>query len=53
MTKAIDEYRIDNRSFPDTGNGLNTLLVVPAGATHWSESYNKKYQLTRGISYQY
>ncbi|WP_323807371.1 type II secretion system protein GspG [Acinetobacter gyllenbergii] len=28
LTKAIDQYRIDNGSFPDTSSGLNALLVV-------------------------
>lgn len=54
LTKAIDQYRIDNGSFPDTSSGLNALLVAPAGATRWNGPYIKKIPADPwGMPYQY
>ena len=54
FTKAIDEYRIDNGSFPDSASGLNALLVAPAGASRWNGPYIKKIPVDPwGMSYQY
>ncbi|CAI3143596.1 Type II secretion system protein G [Acinetobacter calcoaceticus] len=54
LTKAVDQYRIDNGSFPDTGNGLNALLVAPAGASRWNGPYIKKIPADPwGMPYQY
>jgi len=54
LTKAIDQYRIDNGSFPDNGNGLNALVVAPAGASRWNGPYIKKIPIDPwGMSYQY
>jgi general secretion pathway protein G len=41
LTKAIDQYRIDNGKFPDNSNGLNALLVAPSGAPHQKSLYIK------------
>jgi general secretion pathway protein G len=54
LTKAIDQYRIDNGAFPDNSNGLNALLVAPSGAPRWNGPYIKKIPLDPwGMPYQY
>lgn len=54
LTKAIDQYRIDNGTFPDTNSGLNALLVAPSGATRWNGPYIKKIPADPwGMPYQY
>lgn len=54
LTKAIDQYRLDNGSFPDNTNGLNALLTAPAEANRWNGPYIKKIPSDPwGMSYQY
>ncbi|WP_414443567.1 type II secretion system major pseudopilin GspG [Burkholderia sp. 22PA0099] len=42
LTKAIDNYRIDVGRFPTTEEGLQSLVVKPAGADKWNGPYLKK-----------
>ncbi|MBN3725616.1 type II secretion system major pseudopilin GspG [Burkholderia sp. Ac-20379] len=42
LTKAIDNYRIDVGRFPTTEEGLQALVVKPAGADRWNGPYLKK-----------
>lgn len=42
LTKAIDNYRIDVGRFPTAEEGLQALVVKPAGADRWNGPYLKK-----------
>lgn len=42
LTKAVDNYRIDVGRFPTTEEGLQALVVKPAGADKWNGPYLKK-----------
>lgn len=42
LEKALDQYRLDNRKYPTTEQGLNALMVKPANETGWSGPYLKK-----------
>lgn len=54
FTKAIDQYRIDNGSFPESGNGLNALMIPPTGNQNWNGPYIKKIPIDPwGMPYQY
>jgi general secretion pathway protein G len=37
--KAIEAFRIDNGRYPTTAEGLDVLVVAPAGATRWNGPY--------------
>lgn len=54
FVKAIDQYRIDNGSFPDSSNGLMALINAPAGTVRWNGPYIKKVPIDPwGMPYQY
>jgi general secretion pathway protein G len=38
---ALDQYQIDTGSFPLGTNGLQALILKPAGATNWQGPYLK------------
>src|SRR5215471_13250118 len=40
--KALDAFRLDNRRYPSTEEGLAALTTKPAAATWWSGPYLKK-----------
>ena len=42
LEKAIDQYRLDNRHYPSTEQGLEALLSRPASATGWNGPYLRK-----------
>ncbi|HLO61737.1 MAG TPA: type II secretion system major pseudopilin GspG [Azonexus sp.] len=42
MEKALDQYRLDIGRYPTTEQGLNALVVQPAGVTKWAGPYLKK-----------
>jgi general secretion pathway protein G len=42
FSKALDAYRIDTGRYPTTEQGLNALLVAPAGVTRWNGPYLSK-----------
>jgi general secretion pathway protein G len=42
FSKALDAYRIDTGRYPTTEQGLNALLVAPAGVTKWNGPYLSK-----------
>ncbi|WP_336148324.1 type II secretion system major pseudopilin GspG [Acinetobacter ursingii] len=48
LTKAIDQYRLDNGSFPDNGCGLNALLTASSGENRWNGPISKRYLLILG-----
>ncbi len=37
--KAIEAFRIDNGRYPTTAEGLDALVVAPAGTTRWNGPY--------------
>lgn len=38
---ALELYKLDTGRFPSTQEGLNALLVAPAGAANWNGPYLK------------
>lgn len=42
MEKALDQYRLDVGRYPTSEQGLNALVVQPAGVTKWAGPYLKK-----------
>src|SRR5688572_5329805 len=42
LEKALDQYRLDNRQYPNAEQGLDALVTRPANAPHWSGPYLKK-----------
>jgi general secretion pathway protein G len=42
LEKALDAYRLDVGRYPSTEQGLNALVVQPAGITKWAGPYLKK-----------
>lgn len=42
LSKAIDQYRLDNGNFPSTEQGLAALTSKPADAPKWNGPYLKK-----------
>jgi general secretion pathway protein G len=42
FSKALDAYRIDTGRYPTTEQGLNALLLAPAGVTRWNGPYLSK-----------
>lgn len=40
--KALDLYRMDMHRYPSTSEGLQALMVRPAGASSWGGPYLKK-----------
>lgn len=42
MEKALDQYRLDVGRYPTTEQGLNALVVQPAGVAKWAGPYLKK-----------
>ena len=42
LEKALDQYRLDNRHYPSTEQGLEALLNRPASATAWNGPYLRK-----------
>lgn len=42
IEKALEQYRLDVGSYPTTEQGLNALLVKPAGSARWDGPYMAK-----------
>jgi general secretion pathway protein G len=42
LEKALDQYRLDNRSYPSAEQGLEALVNRPANAPNWGGPYLKK-----------
>jgi len=42
LEKALDTYRLDVGRYPSTEQGLNALMVQPAGLSRWAGPYLKK-----------
>lgn len=42
LDKALDQYRLDVGRYPTTEQGLNALMVKPAGISRWAGPYLKK-----------
>ena len=42
LEKALDQYRLDNRHYPSTEQGLDALITRPASATAWNGPYLRK-----------
>ncbi len=42
LEKALDQYRLDVGAFPTAEQGLEALMVQPAGVLHWQGPYLKK-----------
>jgi general secretion pathway protein G len=42
LEKAIDQYRLDNRHYPSTEQGLEALMTRPANETGWNGPYLRK-----------
>ena len=42
LEKALDQYRLDNRRYPSTEEGLDALVTKPTAATAWNGPYLKK-----------
>lgn len=40
--KALDQYRLDVGRYPTTEQGLNALMIKPAGIARWAGPYLKK-----------
>lgn len=40
--KALDQYRLDVGRYPTTEQGLNALMIKPAGIPRWAGPYLKK-----------
>ncbi|MBM7623783.1 type II secretion system major pseudopilin GspG [Sporohalobacter salinus] len=56
---ALDSYRLDNRHFPSTEQGLEALIKKPSGspeANNWNGPYLEKKEIPKdpwGNEYQY
>lgn len=56
---ALDNYRLDNRNYPSTEQGLKALIEEPSGAPaapHWNGPYLEKKEIPKdpwGNEYQY
>jgi general secretion pathway protein G len=44
LSSALQQYRIDNDSYPSTEEGLQSLVTQPSDAPHWKGPY-----LTKGV----
>jgi general secretion pathway protein G len=55
ISQALDLYKLDNRNYPSTDQGLEALVRAPDGAENWSPNgYIKKLKTDPwGNSYQY
>jgi general secretion pathway protein G len=42
LEKALDQFRLDNRRYPSTEEGLDALVTKPTAATSWNGPYLKK-----------
>ncbi|MGE5639335.1 MAG: type II secretion system major pseudopilin GspG [Clostridia bacterium] len=42
LEKALDQFRLDNRRYPTSDEGLAALVEKPANAANWSGPYLKK-----------
>jgi len=42
IEKALDQFRLDNRRYPSTDEGLAALTAKPSNAPGWSGPYMKK-----------
>jgi general secretion pathway protein G len=42
LEKALDQYRLDMRRYPNAEEGLAALVAAPANAPQWSGPYLKK-----------
>lgn len=42
LSSLLQQYRVDNDSFPTTEDGLNALRVQPSNATNWRGPYTSK-----------
>lgn len=42
LDKALDLYRLDNRRYPSTEQGLRALVEKPASEANWKGPYLKK-----------
>ncbi|MBC8138950.1 MAG: type II secretion system major pseudopilin GspG [Fibrella sp.] len=42
LSSLLQQYRVDNDSFPTTEDGLNALRVQPSGAANWRGPYTSK-----------
>ena len=42
IEKALDQYRLDTRSYPTAEQGLDALTAKPANANGWAGPYLKK-----------
>jgi general secretion pathway protein G len=42
LEKALDQYRLDNRSYPSAEQGLDALVAKPQNEANWSGPYLKK-----------
>lgn len=42
LSKAVDQYRLDNGRFPDNQEGLSALLQRPADTPDWKGPYLQK-----------
>lgn len=42
LSSLLQQYRVDNDSFPTTEDGLSALRVQPSGATNWRGPYTSK-----------
>ncbi len=42
LEKALDQYRLDNRRYPNAEHGLQALVTKPADEAAWAGPYLKK-----------
>src|SRR5688500_12227612 len=42
LEKALDQFRLDNRRYPSTEEGLDALVSKPTAASSWAGPYLKK-----------
>ena len=42
LEKALDQFRLDNRRYPSTEEGLDALVTKPTAASSWAGPYLKK-----------
>ncbi len=42
LEKALDQFRLDNRRYPTSDEGLAALVEKPANAANWTGPYLKK-----------
>jgi len=42
LGQALDQYRLDNRSYPSTEQGLQALVSSPVNESKWSGPYLRK-----------